>query len=70
MIELLDISTDLFRAGDLGPPIIKFWVSKVLAVFPAEVTEELEVVCCTVDGIKVTLMLVGVGGAVKVLSNT
>ena len=67
-MELLDISTDLFRAGDLGPPII----SKVLAVqdVPEDVTEELEVVCCTVDGIKVTLMLVGVGGAVKVLSNT
>ena len=67
-MELLDISTDLFRAGDLGPPII----SKVLAVqdVPEDVTEELEVVCWTVDGIKVTLMLVGVGGAVKVLSNT
>ena len=66
-MELLDISTDLFRAGDLGPPII----SKVLAVQDVPVvTEELEVVCCTVDGIKVTLILVGVGGAVKVLSNT
>ena len=69
LIVFLKISTDRFRTGDFVPCSAE----QVLVVPPHEVvvTAE-EVVCCcdddVVEGIKLTLILVGVGGAVNVLS--